>query len=160
MREVWVRSLGQEDLLEKGLATHSSVLAWRIPWTEEPGGYSPRARKESDLTETHSLYQTNNLTQNIIKPTVKRVARGQVFWFFLKYKLQWLSPFWPRVWAATVFLQWSHLSLSQTLLLFLGLLQRWVSKKRLTNPKQRSASVQARPSHREGIQAIRAAAWV
>ena len=38
MREVWVRSLGQEDLLEKGLATHSSVLAWRIPWTEEPGG--------------------------------------------------------------------------------------------------------------------------
>ena len=33
-----VRSLGQEDLLEKGMATHASVLAWRIPWTEEPGG--------------------------------------------------------------------------------------------------------------------------
>ena len=35
--EMWVRSLGQEDL-EKGMVTHSSILAWRIPWTEEPGG--------------------------------------------------------------------------------------------------------------------------
>ena len=34
----WVRSLGWEDPLEKGMATHSSILAWRIPWTEEPGG--------------------------------------------------------------------------------------------------------------------------
>jgi len=38
MRETWVPSLGQEDLLEKGMATHSCMLAWRIPWTEEPGG--------------------------------------------------------------------------------------------------------------------------
>ena len=38
MQETWVGSLGQEDPLEKGLATHSSILAWRIPWTEEPGG--------------------------------------------------------------------------------------------------------------------------
>ena len=37
MRETWVRSLGQEDPLEKEMATHSSILAWRIPWTEEPG---------------------------------------------------------------------------------------------------------------------------
>ena len=36
MRETWVRSLCQEDPLEKGMATHSSILAWRIPWTEEP----------------------------------------------------------------------------------------------------------------------------
>ena len=43
-----VRSLGQEDLLEEGMATLSSVLAWRIPWTEEPGGYSPWGHKESD----------------------------------------------------------------------------------------------------------------
>ena len=35
---MWVRSLGQEDSLQKGMATHSSVLAWGIPWTEEPGG--------------------------------------------------------------------------------------------------------------------------
>ena len=39
MQETWVPSLGQEDPLEKGMATHSSILAWRIPWTEEPGGY-------------------------------------------------------------------------------------------------------------------------
>ena len=38
MKETWVRSLGQEDPLQKGMATHSSILAWRIPWTEEPGG--------------------------------------------------------------------------------------------------------------------------
>ena len=37
MRETWVQSLGREDPLEKGMATHSSTLAWRIPWTEEPG---------------------------------------------------------------------------------------------------------------------------
>ena len=36
MRETWVRSLGWDDLLKEGMATHSSVLAWRIPWTEEP----------------------------------------------------------------------------------------------------------------------------
>ena len=38
MRETWVRSLGWEDPLEKGMATHSSIPAWRIPWTEETGG--------------------------------------------------------------------------------------------------------------------------
>ena len=38
MWETWVRSLGWEDPLEKEMATHSSILAWRIPWTEEPGG--------------------------------------------------------------------------------------------------------------------------
>ena len=37
-QETWVRSLGQEDPLEEGMATHSHILAWRIPWTEEPGG--------------------------------------------------------------------------------------------------------------------------
>ena len=37
-REMWVQSLGQEDPLEKGMTAHSSILAWRIPWTEEPGG--------------------------------------------------------------------------------------------------------------------------
>ena len=40
-QEVWVRSLDQEDPLEEGMATHSSVLSWRIPWREEPGGLQP-----------------------------------------------------------------------------------------------------------------------
>ena len=43
MRETQVRSLGQEDPLEKEMATHSSILAWRIPWTEEPGGLESMA---------------------------------------------------------------------------------------------------------------------
>ena len=38
MQKTWVQSLGREDPLEKGMATHSSILAWRIPWTEEPAG--------------------------------------------------------------------------------------------------------------------------
>ena len=38
MQETWVQSQGQEDPLENGMATHSNILAWRIPWTEEPGG--------------------------------------------------------------------------------------------------------------------------
>ena len=37
MEEMWIQSLGQEDHLEEGMATHSSILAWKIPWTEEPG---------------------------------------------------------------------------------------------------------------------------
>ena len=53
--ETWVPSLGQEDPLEEGMATHSSILAWRILWTEEPGGYSPWGHKESDMTEQLTL---------------------------------------------------------------------------------------------------------
>ena len=49
--ETWVRSLGPEDPLEKELATHSSILAWRISWTEKPGGLQSTAFKESDMTE-------------------------------------------------------------------------------------------------------------
>ena len=51
MPEPWGRSLGEEDPLEKETAPHSSILAWKTPWTEEPGGYSPCGRKESDMTE-------------------------------------------------------------------------------------------------------------
>ena len=41
-QETWVHSLGWEDPLEEGMATYSSILAWRIPWTEEPGGLQPK----------------------------------------------------------------------------------------------------------------------
>ena len=51
MQETLVRSLGWKDLLEKEMATHSSILAWRIPWTEEPGGLQSMGCKESDTTE-------------------------------------------------------------------------------------------------------------
>ena len=51
MWETWVRSLGQEDPLEKEMATHSSILAWTIPWMEELGGLQSTGHKESDMTE-------------------------------------------------------------------------------------------------------------
>ena len=51
MWETWVRSLGQEDPLEKGMAIHSSILAWRIPQTEQLAGYSPCGPKQSDMIE-------------------------------------------------------------------------------------------------------------
>ena len=56
MQETQVRSLGQEYPLQKEMATHSSILAWKIPWTEEPGGlYSPWGRKKSNTTEQLTL---------------------------------------------------------------------------------------------------------
>ena len=65
MQETWVRSLGWEDPLEKGMTTYSSILAWRIPQTKkpEPGGLSPGGHKESHTTEWitfSTLLWTNN----------------------------------------------------------------------------------------------------
>ena len=58
---MWLRSLGQDDPLEEEIATHSSILAWTIPGTEEPGGYSPGDRKELDTTEvTEVTEHTSN----------------------------------------------------------------------------------------------------
>ena len=58
MQETRVQSLGQEDPLEKEMATLSSIHAWKILWTEEPGGLHPWGRKELDMTEQlHSLTQ-------------------------------------------------------------------------------------------------------
>ena len=55
MWETWVRSLGWEDPLEKAMATHSSILAWRIPWTQEPGRLQSWDRKELDTIELLSV---------------------------------------------------------------------------------------------------------
>ena len=51
MQETWVQFLGLEDPLEKEMATHSSVLAWRISWREEPGGLQSMGRRQSDTIE-------------------------------------------------------------------------------------------------------------
>ena len=63
MQEMWVGSLGGEGPLEKKMATHSSVLVWRIPWTEEPGGLQSRGlqvTKEFDM-----IYQLDNNNESI-----------------------------------------------------------------------------------------------
>ena len=51
IQETQLQFLGWEEPLEKGMATYSSIFAWRIPWTEAPGGYSSWSHKESDTTE-------------------------------------------------------------------------------------------------------------
>ena len=51
MQEMWVRSVDQEEPLEKEMATHTSILAWKVPWTEELVGCSPWGREKSDTTE-------------------------------------------------------------------------------------------------------------
>ena len=51
MEETWLQSLGQEYPLEKGMATHSNIFAWRISWTEEPGGLQSKGRKELGTTK-------------------------------------------------------------------------------------------------------------
>ena len=50
MQETWVQFLGQKDPLEKEMATHSSILIWEIPWTEEPGGLQSMGLQELDMT--------------------------------------------------------------------------------------------------------------
>ena len=84
MQETQVRSLDGEDPLEKGMATHSSILAWRIPWTEEPGGLQPRAHRDSDTTwqpnndkalENVSPEQVRGTHSQITNDCIKRVPR-------------------------------------------------------------------------------------
>ena len=55
-KETQIRSLGREDPLEKGMATHLSILSWRIPWTEEPGRLQSTRSKELDRTEQLTLF--------------------------------------------------------------------------------------------------------
>ena len=58
MQETWVRSLAWGDPLEKGMATHSSILAWEIPWTEEPGGLQSMGWQR--VGQTYRLNSNNN----------------------------------------------------------------------------------------------------
>ena len=61
MRETWVQFLGWEDSLEKEMAAHSSILAWRIPWTEEPGGLWFMGSQESDTTLCYLSFFLSNI---------------------------------------------------------------------------------------------------
>ena len=62
MKETWVQSLGPEDPMEEGMATPSSIFAWRIPWTEEPGGQEVRnhgGQKDSNTNERPTHFRTS-----------------------------------------------------------------------------------------------------
>ena len=72
-QETWVRSLGQEDALKKEMATSSSILAWEVLWTEEPGGYSPLGPKRV----RHDLAtKTNNINFIAYKCLVRKISLG------------------------------------------------------------------------------------
>ena len=75
MQETRVRSLGQEDPLEEGTTTLSSILSWRIPWTEEPGRLQSMGHKESDTTEQRTL----NLKLIESKKRIKTIVHNHVF---------------------------------------------------------------------------------
>ena len=87
MQETWVQSLGREDPLEEEMATHSSTLAWKIPWTEEPGGLQSMGRKELGTADcvcvtehTHTHKHTLMCADTVIKATylnIKNSINGQ-----------------------------------------------------------------------------------
>ena len=86
MQETQVRSLGQEDPLEKGMGTHSSILAWRIPWTEKPGGLQSRGSQESD-----NLRKTQGSQINIFKINIKNIKyflREHIFKTYINKNLK------------------------------------------------------------------------
>ena len=66
MQKTQVRSLGWEDPLEKEMAAHSSILAWKIPWVSEPCSYRPWGRKESDMTERLHFHYTKAVPSNFV----------------------------------------------------------------------------------------------
>ena len=64
VQDMWVWSLNREDALEEGMANYSSILPWRIPWTEKPGGLQVHGIAESDMTERLSSVQFSSLAQS------------------------------------------------------------------------------------------------
>ena len=89
MQETWVRSLGWEDPLEKGKATHSSILAWRILWTVYMDLYSPWGCKESDMTEGLSLSKILVAVEILVAQMVKHLLTMQETWV---WSLGWEDP--------------------------------------------------------------------
>ena len=83
IRETWVRSLGWEDPLEKEMATHSSTLAWKIPWMV---GYSPWGRKESDTPEWFHSSLNHVPSLEMIKRFVTQMEKTQSGWQGMKPK--------------------------------------------------------------------------
>ena len=73
-----VRSLGWEDLLEEGMATHSRILAWRIPWTEEPGRLQSMGHKESDMIEQLNTRIAHKLQKDVLLQHEKAITKDNL----------------------------------------------------------------------------------
>ena len=91
MQETQVLSLGREDPLEKGMATHSSILAWRIPQTEEPGGLQSTGLQRAHMTE-HARVHTHTHTHTL--------HICQCYSFSLPHPL--LPPLCPNIWRTSI----------------------------------------------------------
>ena len=138
MWETWVPSLGREDPLEKEIATHSSILAWRIPWTEELGGLQSTGRKESDTTERlhftftlllgrkvmsnlDSIFQSRDITL----PAKVRLVKAVVFpvvmygcesWTVKKAERRRIDAFELRCWRRLLRVPWTARRSNQSIL--------------------------------------------
>ena len=78
MQETWIRSLGQEDPLEKGMATHSSILAWIIPWTEEPGWLQSMGFQRVGQYFGHLMQRPDSLEKTLMLGKIEsRRRRGR-----------------------------------------------------------------------------------
>ena len=96
-QEIWVPSLGQEDPLEKGMITHSSILAWRIPWTQ---------KSESDMTErlththththihTHTHSHSGQYSQARLISAEKKTIVNRTIWLILKFNFSYSISSW------------------------------------------------------------------
>ena len=93
MTEAWVRSLGREDPLEKEMATHSSILAWRIPWTEEPGGLQSTGSQRVGHDSLYWLLRSEQRDPTFSYNTFFIHNTG----FFVLCTLYWILPF--RMWS-------------------------------------------------------------
>ena len=79
MKKTWVQSLGQEDPLEKEMATHSSNLAWKIPWTEEPGGLQSTGSQRVGHNGATSLHFFSRGTSQAKDQTLVSCLAGRLF---------------------------------------------------------------------------------
>ena len=94
MQEIWVQSLGQEDLLQKGMATHSNILAWKIPWMEEPHGLQSMwlQRVRHDWMTNTFTFKRKRRDQSSLSP---HIHQGETTWMCIKkvHKPRW-EPLW------------------------------------------------------------------
>ena len=105
MLETWVWVWGQEDPLEKATATHSSILAWEIPWPEEPGGLQSMGKQESDTTEQLNNNNTGGShtgrTEQWKRACDKSAYQFVLLWQLLPHLSQFFTQF-PKIWHKRV----------------------------------------------------------
>ena len=109
VRETWVQSLGQEDLLEKGMATHSSILAWRIPWTEEPDGLQSLGSQRVGhdwATNTFTFLSMDHYKQTWSLLSIKDKCIIILFWLGLLFII---FIFWPHHAVCRILVPWPRI---------------------------------------------------